>query len=96
MIPDEILNRMNETQRNQFFEKGQNGAWVLKRTAGQSEPIVPSGNPRESLKEVLRESDSTRNYDVFVDLIHQMLSYNPEERITPNQAIIHRFIISGN
>lgn len=96
MVPDEILDRMGEQQRNQFFERGRDGRWALKRTEGQPEPILPSENPRESLKEVLRESnDSPGNYDVFVELIYKMLSYKPEDRVTPDQALGHQFIVAG-
>ncbi len=94
MVPDEILDRMGEQQRNQFFERGRDGRWVLRPKEGQTESITPSQNPRESLKEVLRESsDSPGNYDAFVDLIYEMLAYKPEDRIAPGQALVHQFMI---
>eukprot|EP00547_Thalassionema_nitzschioides_P005594 CAMPEP_0194210290 /NCGR_PEP_ID=MMETSP0156-20130528/8135_1 /TAXON_ID=33649 /ORGANISM="Thalassionema nitzschioides, Strain L26-B" /LENGTH=689 /DNA_ID=CAMNT_0038937615 /DNA_START=314 /DNA_END=2383 /DNA_ORIENTATION=- len=69
--------------------------------------IVPSSNPIESLTEVIcAESskskkraetgvDSQQVYEMFVDLIYKMLSYDPDERIKPEEALNHPFIRSG-
>ena len=66
--------------------------------------IVPSMDPVKSLTEVIgaqrnrtsSESGNTpENYKMFVDLIHRMLAYDPEERITPEEALQHPFIVSG-
>eukprot|EP00557_Chaetoceros_sp_GSL56_P006512 CAMPEP_0176506280 /NCGR_PEP_ID=MMETSP0200_2-20121128/16947_1 /TAXON_ID=947934 /ORGANISM="Chaetoceros sp., Strain GSL56" /LENGTH=79 /DNA_ID=CAMNT_0017905897 /DNA_START=1290 /DNA_END=1529 /DNA_ORIENTATION=- len=42
-----------------------------------------------------RSTDSQGTYDVFVDMIHQMLSYRPRERITATEALEHPFIVAG-
>lgn len=66
--------------------------------------IVPSMDPIKSLTEVIgaqrnrtsSESGNTpENYKMFVDLIHRMLAYNPEDRISPEEALQHPFILSG-
>lgn len=69
------------------------------------EPIVPSHDPIASLSQVIRAEtqrkkkyppnetgNSMRNYGLFVDLIHRMLSFDPKERITPQVALRHPFI----
>ena len=38
---------------------------------------------------------SAHNYDLFVDFILQMLSYDPSARISPKQALMHPFIVEG-
>lgn len=35
---------------------------------------------------------SSRQYDLFVDMIYKMLSYQPSERISPTLALKHPFI----
>ena len=97
MVPDDIVDGMRDNEkRGQFFAKTRDGRWALKQAEGQTEPIVPSKNPKESLKEILRQStDSPANYDIFVELIFQMLSYRPSERISPSQALEHPFIVAG-
>lgn len=70
--------------------------------------IVPSSNPEVSLMEVIgaethrkkrfpqsETGNSARNYELFVDLIYRMLSYDPEKRIKPEAALNHPFITSG-
>ena len=68
--------------------------------------VVPSINPIATLTEVIR-GDATRkkkypvnetgnspvNYELFVDLIHSMLAYDPLQRIKPEDALNHPFII---
>lgn len=71
----------------------------------RKEPIVPSHEPIASLSQVIRveaqrkkkyppneTGNSMRNYGLFVDLIHRMLSFDPKERITPQEALSHPFI----
>ena len=67
--------------------------------------VIPSTDPIATLSEVIR-TDSTRrkkyptaetgnspqNYQLFVDLIHQMLAYDPRLRIRPDDALNHPFI----
>lgn len=74
------------------------------RSSGKAK-IVPSTDPIKSLTDVIgaqrnrtsSESGNTpENYRMFVDLIHRMLAYNPEERISPEEALQHPFILSGD
>ena len=71
--------------------------------------VVPSSNPVASLTEVIRAEtnrkkkyppsetgNSSRNYELFVDLIHKMLSYDPRKRISPDAALNHPFITAGD
>jgi dual specificity tyrosine-phosphorylation-regulated kinase 1 len=71
------------------------------------QPVVPSSNPTASLMEVIRTGNrqkkkfppseaynSERNYEMFVDLVHKMLSYEPSERIKPFEALNHPFLVS--
>lgn len=73
--------------------------------ASQQKTITPSQNPQSSLMEVIRAEthrkkkyppsetgNSPRNYELFVDLIHKMLAYDPRERITPLVALEHPFV----
>ena len=72
------------------------------RSSGQQEePTVPSSNPIESLADVIKKyppreaGHSVHNYDMFVDLIYKMLSYKQHERMKPEEALQHPFILSG-
>lgn len=69
--------------------------------------IVPSLDPAASLSEVITAGanqkkkfpqsevyNTQRNYRLFVDLIYQMLSYKPSQRIKPEEALQHPFITS--
>ena len=96
MIPDDIIENMRDQQRNQFFERDLENRWTMRVTDAQREPVVPSTNPRESIREILRRSDeSYGNYDTFVDLIYRMLAYRPQDRISPADIQQHPFIIAG-
>lgn len=96
MVPNDILFSMRDQQRAQFFEMGQDGQWNIKQREGKGSPILPSMNPRESLKTIVRRSgDTAGNYDVFIDMIHRMLSYRPHERISATEALQHPFIVAG-
>jgi serine/threonine protein kinase len=66
-------------------------------------------HPIASLTEVIRAEthrkkkyppsetgNSPRNYELFVDLIYRMLSYDPRKRITPDKALNHPFITAGD
>lgn len=70
--------------------------------------IFISTDPKSSLAEVIaletskkkknlenEPEHSAHNYDLFVDFILQMLSYDPSSRISPKEALIHPFIIEG-
>ncbi|KAL7569437.1 hypothetical protein ACA910_009622 [Epithemia clementina (nom. ined.)] len=67
--------------------------------------ITPSTDPIASLTEVITAGaqqkkkyppseahNSQRNYELFIDLVYQMLAYNPEERIKPLEALEHAFL----
>jgi serine/threonine protein kinase len=67
--------------------------------------VVPSQDPIASLTEVIRAEthrkkkyppsetgNSPQNYDLFVDLIYRMLSYDPKGRINPDAAMKHPFL----
>jgi serine/threonine protein kinase len=67
--------------------------------------VVPSQDPITSLMEVIRAEtsrkkkyppsetgNSPRNYELFVDLIHRMLAYDPRKRIKPEEAMNHPFV----
>lgn len=73
-----------------------------------AEPIVPSTDPIASLKAVITAGNrqkkkfppseaynSQRNYELFVDLVYKMLAYKPEDRIKPEEAMNHPFIIAS-
>lgn len=72
-----------------------------------SEKIIPSSDPIASLTEVITSGsnqrtrypqseahNSARNYALFIDLVYQMLSYEPSQRITPEEALKHPFVNS--
>jgi serine/threonine protein kinase len=69
--------------------------------------VVPSKDPIASISEVIRAEtsrkkkyppsetgNSSRNYELFVDLIHRMLAYDPKTRITAADALNHPFVVS--
>lgn len=71
--------------------------------------IVPSVDPLASLAEVIgtetsrkkkyptnEPGQSSRSYDMFVDLIHRTLTYDPQKRISPDDALRHPFIVEGD
>lgn len=70
-------------------------------------PVVPSSDPIESLTEVIcaesnkkkrptgEAGDSQQHYETFVDLIYKMLTFDPENRISPEDALNHPFIRTG-
>mmetsp|Transcript_21478 Transcript_21478/g.52919 ORF Transcript_21478/g.52919 Transcript_21478/m.52919 type:complete len:657 (+) Transcript_21478:310-2280(+) len=130
MVPHYMLDKANEQNRHQFFDRLRNRQtgkeeWILRQekvasnSTGQSqqqpstgrddaerkEPIIPSQDRIASLSQVIRAEthrkkkyppsetgNSARNYDLFVDLIHRMLTFDPLERITPQVALQHPFI----
>lgn len=103
MVPDEMLNRVEDEQRTQFFERLPNNRWTLRQkeeaATNSSLLVVPSIDPIASLMEVLENRISANqqamsSYESFVDLIFRMLAYNPEERITPEEAMLHPFIVT--
>jgi dual specificity tyrosine-phosphorylation-regulated kinase 1 len=70
------------------------------------QPVVPSLDPIASLTEVITAGsrqkkkfppseahNSPRNYALFVDLVYKMLAYEPSERIKPQEALNHPFVL---
>ena len=104
MVPDAIVDSMagdREGHRDQFFERGPDGRWRLKSRDNEAQRIAPSTNPLASLRGIFNdrnlapEDSPPANYDMFVDLIYRMLLYNSDERITPELALEHPFIVAG-
>ena len=102
MIPDEMLERVEEEHRSQFFTRVHNN-WLLKQREeainSSSLVVLPSLDPMASLMGVLENRMRANNqpassYESFVDLIYRMLAYNPEERITPAESMLHPFIVN--
>lgn len=73
--------------------------------SGSQDIVVPSTDPIATLMEVIRAYNSRKkkyptsetgnsplNYELFVDLIYQMLAYDPRQRIKPEDALNHPFI----
>ena len=71
--------------------------------------VVPSRDPVASLTEVIcsdthrkkkfpptETRNTSHNYELFVDLVHRMLAYDPKERIKPNEALNHPFITDSD
>jgi dual specificity tyrosine-phosphorylation-regulated kinase 1 len=69
--------------------------------------IVPSSDPIATLKAVITAGNkqqkkfppseaynSQKNYAMFVDLVYKMLTYDPEKRIKPSEALNHPFIVA--
>jgi len=67
--------------------------------------VKPSESPARSLMEIIsaetqrkrkyppsETGNSPRNYDLFVDLIHRMLTFDPRKRINPEDALNHPFV----
>lgn len=78
-------------------------------TITETKLIVPSTDPIASLTEVITSGsrqkkkfppseayNSQRNYELFIDLVYRMLSFEPSERIKPMEALNHPFILAGD
>ena len=100
MLPDRMLNKVEEDHRSQFFIRVHN-KWLLKqKEESMNTPsliVLPSIDPISSLMGVLENrmranGQPASSYDSFVDLIYRMLAYNPDERITPEESMLHPFI----
>jgi len=97
MIPDEMLERIEDEQRIQFFEKDFRNRWTIKQKEDSSSIVTPSINPKASLIKILENKinanqQAAASYEMFVDLIFKMLAYNPEARISPEECMLHPFI----
>lgn len=71
--------------------------------------VVPSRDPVASLTEVIcsethrkkkfppsEARNTAHNYELFIDLVHRMLAYDPKARIKPAEALNHPFITEGD
>jgi serine/threonine protein kinase len=71
--------------------------------------VVPSRDPVASLTEVIcsethrkkkfppsEARNTAHNYELFIDLVHRMLAYDPKARIKPHEALNHPFITDGD
>jgi len=67
--------------------------------------VIPSESPARSLMEIIsaetqrkrkyppsETGNSPRNYELFVNLIHRMLNFDPRKRIKPEEALNHPFV----
>ena len=81
------------------------GAGTSSSPSQDSAAVIPSTDPIATLTEVIQADNarkkkyptsetgnSPQNYALFVDLIHQMLAYDPRQRIRPEDAMNHPFI----
>lgn len=97
MVPDSMLDRVEEDHVAQFFERTINNRWTIKQKEEKSVIVTPSTNPRASLLKILENKIIANHqmmisYEMFVDLIHKMLTFTPETRITPEDCLLHPFI----
>lgn len=102
MVPHDVIESMEDEKRNDYhFERSLDGSWVLGRRENQNERIMPSTDPKTSLKDIFRNKkgsselqENINEYDIFIDLIYKMLTYRPDERIRPDDALRHPFIFT--
>eukprot|EP00586_Coscinodiscus_wailesii_P017700 CAMPEP_0172504062 /NCGR_PEP_ID=MMETSP1066-20121228/174934_1 /TAXON_ID=671091 /ORGANISM="Coscinodiscus wailesii, Strain CCMP2513" /LENGTH=245 /DNA_ID=CAMNT_0013280059 /DNA_START=305 /DNA_END=1042 /DNA_ORIENTATION=- len=93
-----------DSHRNEWQLKRSSNSGGSQRS--QPKPIFPSRDPRASLAQVIgaetsrkkkippnEPGQSSRHYDLFVDLIYCMLCYDPQSRIKPEDALKHPFIL---
>lgn len=102
MVPDPMLRNADQQHRNNFFER-RGGSWTIRQTADGTPrtepPIVPSTNSRAALREAVAKKPGEpetrpQDYDNFVDMILRMLTYQPDGRIRPEEALRHPFIVN--
>eukprot|EP00574_Skeletonema_japonicum_P000293 CAMPEP_0201739184 /NCGR_PEP_ID=MMETSP0593-20130828/45645_1 /ASSEMBLY_ACC=CAM_ASM_000672 /TAXON_ID=267983 /ORGANISM="Skeletonema japonicum, Strain CCMP2506" /LENGTH=526 /DNA_ID=CAMNT_0048233437 /DNA_START=144 /DNA_END=1724 /DNA_ORIENTATION=+ len=104
MPPDEMIHQVKKVRQRTFFERMDGGWWAIKQTSGHdaSQLIIPSHDPKSSLKDVIasacaktdKPKENQEDHDSFVDMIFQMLTYQPENRLHPHQALKHPFFSS--
>jgi len=103
IVPHDVIESMEDEKRKDYnFERSLDGSWVLGRKKDQNERIVPSTDPKTSLKEIFRNKKGStevqkniNEYDIFIDLIYKMLTFRPDERIKPDDALRHPFIFTA-
>jgi dual specificity tyrosine-phosphorylation-regulated kinase 1 len=95
----------NSSGREEWAVKQQTSSSRVGGVTPHDTNAVPSIDPIATLTEVIR-GDTTRkkkypvsetgnspvNYELFVNLIHSMLAYDPLQRIKPEDALNHPFI----
>ena len=94
MPPDEMIHQVKKNRQRKFFQK-KDGKWTIKQsTGGKAEAITPSHNPKASLVEVITRASANENVDheSFVDMVFQMLAYQPQNRMSPEEGLQHQFI----
>jgi len=100
MPPDEMIQQVKKDRQSKFFQKNE-GKWTIKQshsTGGKTNAITPSHNPKAALTEAIAKActnvkKSHEDHDSFVDMILQMLTYQPQNRIRPEQGLQHSFIV---
>lgn len=98
MPPDEMIHQVSKKRQRKFFQK-RDGKWTIKQSkGGKTKSITPSNNPMASLKEAIsracrNKEKSKGDNDGFVEMILQMLTYQPQNRIRPDQSLQHPFIV---
>ena len=96
MMPNDMIDQANEQNRRKIFERRPGSSrWSIRRS-GDAEHLVLSMDPIQSLTDIIlpsiEQNDDRATVDLFVDLIHKMLAYRPDDRITPREALSHPFI----
>mmetsp|Transcript_23521 Transcript_23521/g.40070 ORF Transcript_23521/g.40070 Transcript_23521/m.40070 type:complete len:646 (+) Transcript_23521:93-2030(+) len=99
MPPDEMIQQVKKDRQSKFFQKNE-GKWTIKQshsTGGKTNAITPSHNPKASLTEAIAKAcTNVKKSHVdhgFVDMILQMLTYQPQNRFRPEQGLQHSFIV---
>jgi len=93
------------TGRTSWTIKQRNTPGSSRAGSTSVEDVIPSKSPAKSLMEIIsaetnrkkkyppsETGNSPRNYELFVDLIHRMLTYDSRKRIKPEEALNHPFV----
>jgi dual specificity tyrosine-phosphorylation-regulated kinase 1 len=103
--------RQHNASSNKQSQDGNSGKPAAVVVPPPSSPLVlmASADPIQSLTQVIRAEthrkkkyppsetgNSPQNYELFVDLIHRMLAYDPRDRIKPEEALNHPFVTGGS
>ncbi len=100
MLPDEMIHQVKKTRQRKFFQK-KDGKWTIKQSnGGKTNAITPSHNRKASLKAVMTKACTNENvekssgdHENFVNMVLQMLTYTPQNRISPEEGLQHPFIV---
>lgn len=97
MPPRSLLAPGLKTQRY-FMVDERTGEYTLRKPARQTRSLHrilgahtggPGGRRRGD------SGHSPADYELFIDLVSRMLTYDPEQRISPVEALAHPFILQG-